>query len=203
MRTLEFIAADVDVHREPLVELNVAYLTWVFEELAALLGVSVHTLIGQSVEAHVRAGIDELCGCKPPAGRFYLLRVRGASAGASDDSPDWQWAGMGGLRDLGKLSQGVAEIKRVYIRPAFRGQALASQLMQRLLADASMLGYQRVCLDSAQFMQGAHRLYERHGFVDAAAYPGTEVPAELHPHWRFMARSLGAGAPSLDPAASA
>ena len=94
---------------------------------------------------------------------------------------------MGGLRTL---APGVGEIKRVYLRPAARGQGLAEALMQRLLDDARGFGLHTLRLDSAPFMAAAQRLYERLGFVDRAPYLETEVPPEFQGRWRFMERLL-------------
>ena len=57
-------------------------------------------------------------------------------------------------------SPSVVEIKRVYVRPAYRGVKLGATILQRLLADARVFGYARVRLDTAPFMHAAHTLYE-------------------------------------------
>ena len=119
--------------------------------------------------------IDKVCGDPPPKGIFYLVKV--------DDT----LAGMGGLRFL---RPGVAEIKRIYFRPEFRGRKLGELMLIRLLADAKAFGYRSVCLDTALFMRAAHRLYEKNGFSDCSAYEGVEVPAEFHGNWRFMEREI-------------
>lgn len=69
---------------------------------------------------------------------------------------------------------------------------LGEQILQRLLADTTIFGYERVVLDSAPFMTIAHRLYENYGFTDCEAYEGVEVPVEFHTYWRFMDKSLRA-----------
>lgn len=119
--------------------------------------------------------IDKVCGDLPPNGVSYLVTV------------DGQMAGIGGLRSL---SAGVAEVKRIYCRPQFRGMKLGEQTLQRLLGDATAFGYHSVYLETAPFMSAAHHLYEENGFTDCAAYEGVEVPPEFHPRWRFMRRSL-------------
>jgi GNAT superfamily N-acetyltransferase len=74
--------------------------------------------------------------------------------------------------------------------PADRGAKLGAAILQRLLADARVFGYERVRLDTAPFMHAAHTLYEAAGFVDCAPYTGSEVPAFLHPKWRFREKAL-------------
>ena len=92
-----------------------------------------------------------------------------------------------GLRNR---SPGVAEVKRLYIRPEFRGRKLGELTLNRLLDDARAFGYKSACLDTGTFMKSAQWLYETSGFSDCAAYDGVEVPAEFHSRWRFMERSL-------------
>lgn len=171
----EFIAANVQTHRDELLALNIEYVGWVFGEVEALFGRASNPLAGVSASDYVPTVLDKVCGDPPPRGAFYLIRL------------GEQLAGMGGLRHL---RPGVAEIKRLYIRPQCRGHRLGERLLQRLLDDGRAFGYERVCLDSAPFMASAHRLYEHQGFSDCPAYEGTEVPPEFHARWRFMTRPL-------------
>jgi GNAT superfamily N-acetyltransferase len=171
----EFVVANVASHREELTELNIEYLSWVFTEVESLFGVPVDEVAGMPVHEYVPTVIDKVCGDPPPRGIFYLIKT------------DGQLAGMGGLR---LLRPEVAEVKRIYIRPEFRGQRLGELTLNRLLDDARAFGYKRVFLDTGVFMKSAHRLYEASGFSDCAAYDGVEVPAEFHSRWRFMERTL-------------
>lgn len=172
MPTPSFIQATPASHREALISLNVEYMTWVQDGLARAFGVEAPDVLGMPVHDYVCGVIDKVCGDPPPAGVFYLIEV------------DGQLAGMGGLR---RLRDGVAELKRLYIRPAFRGQQLGEAALRRLIADAHRFGYGGVCLDSAPFMTSAQRLYEACGFTDCPPYAGTEVPTAWQIGWRFMA----------------
>ena len=171
----EFIAANIASHRDELIQLNVEYLSWVFTGIEDLFGVPADQIVGMSASEYVPSVIDKVCGDPPPKGIFYLVNV------------DNKLAGMGGVRFL---RTGVAEIKRIYFRPEFRGMKLGELMLSRLLADAGAFGYQSVCLDTALFMKSAHRLYETNGFSDCPAYEGVEVPSEFHGRWRFMERAL-------------
>lgn len=171
----DFIAADIARHRDELVQLNIEYLMWVFAGIEDQFGVPADQIVGMPASEYVPGVIDKVCGEPPPRGIFYLVKV------------DDQLAGMGGLRFL---RPGVAEIKRIYFRPGFRGMKLGERMLLRLMSDARAFGYRCVCLDTALFMTSAHRLYEAHGFTDCAAYEGIEVPAEFHGRWRFMERTL-------------
>jgi GNAT superfamily N-acetyltransferase len=171
----EFTIADARAHRDELVELNVEYMSWVLAEIEGLFGVSAREIVGMTAREYGPTVIDKVCGDPPPRGVFYLVKV------------EHTLAGMGGLRSLGN---GVAEVKRIYFRQAFRGMKLGDLMLKRLLADAKTFGYQKACLDTALFMKSAHRVYESNGFVDRPAYEGTEVPSAFHAHWRFMERAL-------------
>lgn len=167
-----FIPADPVTHGTALLALNVEYMSWVFAEMARHFNRSIDELAGIPVEQYVANALNKICAARPPQGVFYLLEM------------DGQLAAMGGLRPL--VTPGVAEIKRLYVRPGFRGKQLGALALKQLLADASQFGYHTVCLDSAPFMCEAHRLYETHGFSDCPPYAGTEVAEQFHSQWRFM-----------------
>lgn len=174
-----FIRADPALHREALLEINIEYLGWVLGQIEQQFGITTQSLIGMSVAEYVGGVLDKICGEAPPRAAFYLLQCGGPSGP--------QWAGMGGLR---WLADGVAELKRVYVRPAFRGRQFGEALLSRVLADAQAFGYRRMVLDSAPFMQSAQRLYAAAGFVDRGPYEGVEVPPSMHAVWRFMERPI-------------
>lgn len=64
----------------------------------------------------------------------------------------------------------IAELKRLYVRPAGRGQGLGSVLTRAALEAAHEAGYERVRLDTLPSMGTAQQLYERFGFRDIDAY---------------------------------
>ena len=171
----KFIAANIASHKDELVQLNVEYLSWVFAGIEDVFGVPADQVVGMPIDMYVQSVIDKVCGDPPPKGIFYLVKV------------DDKLAGMGGLRFL---RHGVAEIKRIYFRPECRGMKLGELMLNRLLADASAFGYQRVCLDTAPFMKAAQQLYLANGFSDCVRYEGVEVPSQFHGRWRFMERAL-------------
>lgn len=171
----EFMPTDPVVHRAELLDLNVEYMQWVLAGIESAFGTPPQQVLGQPVADYVAAKIDSVCGAPPPQGVFYLVRLHG------------ELAGMGGLR---RVRDGVAELKRVYVRPGSRGARLGAAIVERLLQDARAFGYAEVWLDSAPFMAAAHRLYQAAGFTDREPYDETEVPPELRKRWRFMARAL-------------
>jgi GNAT superfamily N-acetyltransferase len=173
--TVEYIIANPVSHKNELVELNIEYLTWVCKGVESHFGILAEEVVGMPVADYVPTVIDKVCGAPPPKGVFYLVKV------------DRGLAGMGGIRFVRDC---VAEIKRIYFRPIYRGNRLGVQMLNRLIADAAGFGYKTALLDTGPFMTSAHKVYERCGFVDCAPYEEAEVPTELHSGWRFMQRHI-------------
>lgn len=98
----------------------------------------------------------------PPGGRLYLLVTAQGEA-----------VGTGALR---RLDDAMCELKRLYIRPAFRGQGLAEKTVRHLISDARAMGYRRMVLDTFPFLKSAICLYKKLGFREIASYNGTPMP---------------------------
>lgn len=96
---------------------------------------------------------------------------------------DGHLAGMIACR---RLSPGVCEMKRLYVRPFARGCGLARALIARLEDEARGRGYREIYLDTLPNMGEAQRLYETLGFVDTAPYYDTPIAGT-----RFMRKALG------------
>ena len=71
---------------------------------------------------------------------------------------------------LRRIDGETCEMKRLYIRPSFRGTGLGRELALRLIGEARSRGYKRMRLDTLPMMQTAMKLYESLGFRDIAPY---------------------------------
>ncbi|MCI8328231.1 MAG: GNAT family N-acetyltransferase [Oscillibacter sp.] len=105
-----------------------------------------------------------------PGGRLYLAYLDGDCAGCGA---------------LTRNSPQYAELKRLYVRPRFRGRQIGRRLVEQLLADATGAGYLGVRLDTFPFMESAIRLYECCGFTRIGAYNDNPIADAV-----FMERPL-------------
>jgi putative acetyltransferase len=70
----------------------------------------------------------------------------------------------------------TAEVKRLYVRPAYRGHQLGERLMQSLLQEARAAGFARLILDAVPPTVMAQKLYRTLGFVNTAPYYANPTP---------------------------
>lgn len=95
----------------------------------------------------------------PPRGTLLLARV------------DGELAGCCALRPLDAADYpNAAEMKRLYVRKAFRGFGLGRQLAEAILDAARQAGYASVLLDTLDDMEAARALYEDLGFREIPPY---------------------------------
>ena len=61
-------------------------------------------------------------------------------------------------------------MKRLYVRPQYRNQKIASKLVSNIIKEAKNCGYQEMVLDTIQPLQSAIQLYHQFGFYEISAY---------------------------------
>lgn len=103
-------------------------------------------------------------------------------------------AGCVGLRPLPDDPQGpVAEMKRLYVRPAHRGRGGGRRLAEAVIAAAREAGYGRLCLDTLAQMHEARALYASLGFHDVPAYYGNPLDGVRYCALELEPRAARAG----------
>ena len=129
-----------------------------FRNYAAWLGVD---LCYQNFDAEMAS----LPGAySAPDGRLLFAEVAGKPAGCV------------GIR---KFSDGVCEMKRLYVEPSMRGQGVGRDLALAAIRTAQELGYKRIMLDTLPAMRIAVKLYRELGFTEAPAYYPTPIEGTI------------------------
>jgi GNAT superfamily N-acetyltransferase len=107
----------------------------------------------------------------PPSGRLLLATYDGQLAGCvalhawHDDASD----------------DPVCEMKRLYVRPDFRGHGIGLMLANRIIAEARAIGYKRMRLDTVpSIMAKAVTMYRQFGFVEIAPYRENPVAGAIY-----------------------
>jgi putative acetyltransferase len=142
MKTVRFVQAESGEQVEEARRL--------FKEYEAWLGLD---LCFQNFEKE----LEELPGdYAPPGGRLLL-------AAASNE--------ISGCIALRKIGEGICEMKRLYVRPQFRGAGLGRSLAEKIIAEAREIGYQRMRLDTLPGkMDRAIAMYQSFGFRNIEPY---------------------------------
>jgi putative acetyltransferase len=139
---------------------QVAQARELFLEYAQSLGVN---LCFQNFE-------EELAGLPghyaPPEGRLLLAECDGQLAGCAALHP-WE--------------PGVCEMKRLYLRPSFRGKGLGRVIAEKIIAEARNIGYHRMRLDTiAPIMKDAVEMYRKLGFREIAPYRPNPIAGAMY-----------------------
>jgi putative acetyltransferase len=102
----------------------------------------------------------------PPDGRLLLATSNGQPAGCVA---------------LHKVAPEICEMKRLYIRPQFRGKDLGRELAERIIADARHIGYKRLRLDTVEpVMKTAVAMYRQLGFREIPPYRQNPIAGALY-----------------------
>jgi len=156
---------DIDGVRELLSE----YLAWATDQAKELYNEIV------DVDEMLDHSMSEINLFSPPSGRLLLAREEGVAAGVAF---------------MKSIREDTCEIKRMYVRPAFRGKKIGRNLLNQLIQDAKEIGCSKILLDSARFMREAHFLYRSAGFKEIELYPETEMSEDFQEHMVYMELKL-------------
>lgn len=134
---------------------RVALARELFREYADAIGVSLEY---QGFTAELAALPSPYT---PPHGALLIAQVDGETAGCVA---------------LRRLDDETGEMKRLYVRPAFRSSGLGRRFVEAIIQRARSAGYAALRLDTLPSMAAAQGLYRKLGFIEIAAYNGSHLP---------------------------
>jgi len=182
---VEFIPINLNVHKSLLVDLNEEYLSWIADEMKKHYDLDIFNVGGTIqnnkieqkvlIRAYAKMSVEQLTSYIPPEGIYYILQM------------DEKIAGMGALR---KINMNIGEVKRMYIRPEYRGKGLGKVLLQQILRKAKEFRFSIIRLETGKFMTTAQYIYHEVGFREIGEYPEIETPLPLQPYWLFMEKQI-------------
>jgi putative acetyltransferase len=167
---MTFVQAETEEHIRHAQELFTEYVEW--------LRTDVDTVLEDINDVPAMSGYkDEIAGLPgkyaPPDGRLLLAYDEGRIAGCGC---------------FYKYDEGVCEMKRVWVRPEFRGQKVGRLLVEMLIADARKADYTTMLLSTADKLKAALALYASLGFVETEPY--YESPPEVLDYEIFLKLDL-------------
>jgi ribosomal protein S18 acetylase RimI-like enzyme len=157
--------ADPSRDLEAVERLWLEHLTWANDELEARYGFRLP--VREAVERDLRS----VAKFQPPDGCLLLVLQDDAAVGTAC---------------MQRIGPDTAEIKRMYVRPSHRRAGAGREMLDELIEVAGSAGYERIRLDSPDFMTAAHALYRSSGFTEIGPYAESEIPEQYRSHWIFM-----------------
>jgi putative acetyltransferase len=109
---------------------------------------------------------DPLKKYGPPAGSLYLVYDKQTPVACVALQP---------LQE-----PGTCEMKRLFVRPAYRKEGLGEKLVALIVKDATDRGYRKMVLDTLDRLRPAIALYEKHGFTRTAPYYENPLPGVVY-----------------------
>ncbi len=100
-----------------------------------------------------------------PNGRLYLAYYHNELAGCI------------GLK---KIDDKNCEMKRLYVRPKFRGKHIGDFLVKSIIKDAKEIGYSYMLLDTLPFLQNAIHMYKKYGFYEISSYNNSPMDTSIY-----------------------
>lgn len=137
----------------------------VTDEVGDLIGELDATLAAEYLPEQ-RHGLS-LASIFQPHIRFFIARLNGTAAGC------------GGIAFFPNLNPGFSEVKRMFVRPASRGQGIAQAILRRLEQESLQNGLATLRLETGIRQPAAIRLYECSGYARCAAFePYASMPPD-------------------------
>lgn len=100
-----------------------------------------------------------------PEGRLYILFANGKTAGCIA---------------MKKIDAQSCEMKRLYVRPEFRGNGFGRILAEKVIGEARREGYKSMLLDTLPFLRSAVKLYESLGFYEIEQYNDSPMQSAIY-----------------------
>ena len=146
------------------------YLTYIAKELT-----SPPWNFNLGEENEVNFTMNNLDKFSAHDGRLLLISVNGEIAGTIC---------------LRKIREDAGEIKRMYVKPMFRGKKLGNLLIEEVIKISEENDFSKLYLDTAHFMSSAISLYKKFGFEETTSYPESVIPKDLLKKMIFMMKEL-------------
>lgn len=100
-----------------------------------------------------------------PEGRLYIAYIDDKAAGCVC---------------IRKLSDNNCELKRLFVKPEFRGHKLGEVLVKKAIDDAKSIGYQSIFLDTLPFLKSAIHIYTKLGFYETDPYVNSPLDTSIY-----------------------
>lgn len=100
-----------------------------------------------------------------PEGRLYLAYS------------DGELAGCIGMK---KIDTENCEMKRLYVKPQFRGKKIGEILIRQIIDDARDIGYRHMLLDTLPFCESAIYIYKKYGFYEIECYNDSPLETSIY-----------------------
>ena len=118
-----------------------------------------------------------------------------------EESESWAWISRVGGEPAGCVllygeTDELAEFRRLYVRPAHRGEGVGRRLVRTVVDRARAEGYETLGLTTPPWSESAQALYESMGFERTPPYPETRLAERHHDEAIFMQLDLSRSDPS-------
>lgn len=100
-----------------------------------------------------------------PGGRLYIAFAGSAAAGCAA---------------IHKIDSDCCELKRLYVRPQFRGHRLGRTLLEKAVSEAKAAGYAYLLLDTLPFLKSALKMYRAYGFYETEPHSYSPMDTSIY-----------------------